>query len=37
MSEQELRAYRLFKLEEHLNLADLNPGVELSPDNVGRE
>ncbi len=34
--EQEERAYRLFTLDETPELADLNPDVEISPDNVGK-
>lgn len=36
MPEQEERAYRLFTLDETLDLADSNPDVEISPANVGQ-
>jgi hypothetical protein len=34
--QQEERAYRLFTLGETPELADLNPDIEISPDNVGQ-
>lgn len=34
---QQERVYRLFPLSETLDLADLNPGIQISPNNVGQK